>query len=79
KLINKVSYSIKDALKTKNKRKAQNILDDIIEQPNVSRVKFYDMANELFVLIEVSGESAPFPNKNERSKLDAVGYALSAK
>ncbi|TON64514.1 diguanylate cyclase, partial [Vibrio parahaemolyticus] len=32
-----------------------------------------------FVVLEGSGESAPVPNQNERSKLDALGYALSAK
>ncbi|EJC1075520.1 diguanylate cyclase [Vibrio parahaemolyticus] len=79
KLINNVSYSIKDALTTKNKRKAQTILADLLEQPNVSRVKLYDRANEPFVVLEGSGESAPVPNQNERSKLNALGYALSAK
>ncbi|ETZ12361.1 hypothetical protein AJ90_26065 [Vibrio parahaemolyticus M0605] len=79
KLINNVSYSIKDALTTKNKRKAQTILADLLEQPNVSRVKLYDRANEPFFVLEGSGESAPVPNQNERSKLDALGYALSAK
>ncbi|MDW1923772.1 diguanylate cyclase, partial [Vibrio sp. 736] len=63
KLINNVSYSIKDALTTKNKRKAQTILADLLEQPNVSRVKLYDRANEPFVVLEGSGESAPVPNQ----------------
>ncbi|TON17020.1 hypothetical protein CGH62_26490, partial [Vibrio parahaemolyticus] len=67
------------ALTTKNKRKAQTILADLLEQPNVSRVKLYDRSNEPFVVLEGSGESAPVPNQNERSKLDALGYALSAK
>ncbi|MCS0415901.1 diguanylate cyclase domain-containing protein [Vibrio diabolicus] len=79
KLINNVSFSIKDALTTKNKQKAQTTLINFLNQPNVTRVKLYDQDDQPFVVLEGGGVSAPVPNQTERSKLHALGYALSAK
>ncbi|MHA2708110.1 sensor domain-containing diguanylate cyclase [Vibrio owensii] len=77
-LINDVSHSIKDALATKNKQKAQSILADFLKEPNVSRVKLYDKENQPFAIFALDGFSAPLPTKHERSHLHAMGYALSA-
>lgn len=77
-LINDVSHSIKDALATKNKQKAQTILTDFLTEPNVSRVKLYDKDNQPFAVFELDGFSAPAPTVKERSRLHAFGYALSA-
>ncbi|PFG58224.1 PAS domain S-box-containing protein/diguanylate cyclase (GGDEF)-like protein [Vibrio sp. ES.051] len=77
--INNVSFSIKDALTTKNKQKAQTILAGFLTQPNVARVKLYDQDDQPFVVLEERDLSAPVPNQNELSQLPALGYALFAK
>ncbi len=79
KLINNVSFSIKDALTTKDKQKAQTILANFLNQPNVTRVKLYDQDNQPFAVMEISGALAPVPSQTERSRLHALGYALSTK
>ncbi|ENQ8703595.1 diguanylate cyclase domain-containing protein [Vibrio harveyi] len=77
-LINDASHSIKDALATKNKPKAQTILADLLKKPNVSRVKLYDKDNNPFAVFALDGFAAPSPTVKERSRLHEVGYALSA-
>ncbi len=77
-LINDVSHSIKDALATKNKQKAQTILADFLMEPNVSLVKLYDKNNQPFAVFALDGFSAPSPSVKERSRLHSLGYALSA-
>ncbi|MGR5135040.1 diguanylate cyclase domain-containing protein [Vibrio jasicida] len=77
-LINDASHSIKDALATKNKQKAQTILADFLMEPNVSLVKLYDKNNQPFAVFALDGFSAPSPSVKERSRLHSLGYALSA-
>ncbi|MCV5978215.1 hypothetical protein OFO29_38350, partial [Escherichia coli] len=74
-----VSFSIKDALTTKDKQKAQTILANFLNQPNVTRVKLYDQDDQPFAVMEISGALAPVPSQTERSRLHALGYALSTK